>query len=181
MNNKLNHEILDISKRISSISKHYQSKFIFIEDLNFKGKSIDKGFNRLTKNLWHRNIFIQNLEKRCTIYGQKLYRVNPAYSSLIGNSMYDYVDPINASIEIGRRGYECIIKKSKQFYPTFCLKESLKHQWKETISDMTDNWRGLYDLVKNMKLSYRVSLKDIKMDFDVFRKKVRMYDIYQFN
>ena len=181
-NNKLNHEILDISKRISEISKHYQCKFIFIEDLDFKGKSVDKGFNRLTKNLWHRNIFIQNLEKRCTIYGQKLYKVNPAYSSLIGNCMYDYIDPVNASIEIGRRGYECIIKKSKQFYPTFCLKESLKHQWKETVNDITNNWKELYDLVKNMKLSYRVSLKNLEINsYNVFRKKVRMYDIYQFN
>ena len=181
LNNKLNHEILDISKRISEISKHYQCKFIFIEDLDFKGKSPDKSFNRLTKNLWKRNIFIQNLEKRCSINGQKLYKVNPAYSSLIGNCMYEYVDPVNASIEIGRRGYECIIKKSKQFYPTFCLKESLKHQWKETASDMTDNWKELFGLVKNMKLSYRVSLKDVKLSFDVFRQKVRMYDIYQFS
>ncbi len=182
LNNKLNHEILDISKRISDISRHYQCKFIFIENLNFKGKSSDKNFNRLTKNLWKRNIFIQNLEKRCNINGQKLYNVNPAYSSFIGNCMYNYIDPVNSSIEIGRRGYECIINKSKQFYPTFCLKESLKHQWKEMVNDITNNWKGLYDLViKNMKLSYRVSLKDMPMDFDVFRKKVRMYDIYQFN
>ena len=182
LNNKLNHEILDISKRISDISKHYQCKYIFIEDLNFKGNS-DKGvyFNRLTKNLWKRNIFIQNLEKRCSINDQKLFKVNPIYSSFIGNCMYEYVDSVNASLEIGRRGYECIIKKSKQFYPTFCLKESLKHQWKEMNNDMTDNWKRLYDLVKNMKLSYRVSLKDIKMDFDVFRQKVRIYDIYQFS
>jgi IS605 OrfB family transposase len=181
-NNKLNYEILDISKRISEISKHYQCKFIFIEELNFKGNSVDKNFNRLSKNLWKRNIFIQNLEKRCNINGQKLYKVNPAYSSFIGNCMYDYVDPVNSSIEIGRRGYECIINKSKQFYPTFCLKESLKHQWKEMVNDITNNWKESYDLItKNTKLSYRVSLKDIKMDFDVFRKKVRMYDIYQFN
>ena len=47
---------------------------------------------------------------------------------------------------------------------------------------MTDNWRGLYDLVKNMKLSYRVSLKNLEINsYNVFRKKVRMYDIYQFS
>ena len=181
LNNKLNHEILDISKRISDISKHYQCKFIFIEDLKFKFKDDNRKWNnRLLKNLWKRNIFVQNLEKRCSINGQKLYKINPVYSSLIGNCMYDYVDPVNASLEIGRRGYEIIIKKSKQFYPTFCLKESLKHQWKEMVNDIPDNWKKLFDLVKNMKLSYRVSLKDIKISFDVFRKKVRMYDIYQF-
>jgi len=179
LNNKLNHEILDISKRISNISKHYKCKFIFIEDLDFKEKNTYN--NRLLKNLWKRNIFIQNLEKRCNINGQKLFKVNPVYSSFIGNCMYDYVDPVNASIEIGRRGYEIIIKKSKQFYPTFCLKESLKHQWKEMINGITDNWKKLFDLVKNTKLSYRVSLNDTKISYDVFRKKVRMYDIYQFN
>ena len=31
------------------------------------------------------------------------------------------------------------------------------------------------------KSCYRVSLKDVKLSFDVFRKKVRMYDIYQFS
>ena len=179
LNNKLNYEILDISKRISDISKHYRCKFIFIEDLDFKGKNTYN--NRLNKNLWKRNIFIQNLEKRCNINGQKLFKVNPVYSSFIGNCMYDCVDPVNASIEIGRRGYEIIIKKSKKFYPTFCLKESLKHQWKEMISDITNNWKEFYDLIKNAKLSYRVSLENINCSYNVFRKKVRMYDIYKFN
>ena len=185
LNNKLNYEILDISKRISEISKHYQCKFIFIEDLYFKPKKEEKNkgkkFNRLTKNLWKRNIFIRNLEKKSVMNGQNMYKVNSVYSSLIGNCMYDYVDPINSSIEIGRRGYECIINKSKKFYPTVCLKQSLTHHWKEKIKDITGGWKKLFDDVKNMKLSYRVSLEDVKLSFDVFRKKVRMYNIYQFN
>ncbi len=41
------------------------------------------------------------------------------------------------------------------------------------------NWRELFDMVKNLKLSYRVSLKEVS-DFNVFSKKVRMYDVYQF-
>lgn len=182
LNNKLNHEILDISKRISTISKHYKCKFIFIEDLEFKSSNGSKGkaFNRLTKNLWKRNIFIQNLEKRCLTNNQKLYKINPAYSSFIGNCMYDNIDPVNSSIEIARRGYEIIIKKSKKFYPAVWLKESLKHQWKETVNDIPGSWKELFDLVKNSKTSYRVSLKDVN-NFNVFSKKVRMYDIYQFS
>lgn len=182
LDNKLNYEILDISKRISDISRHYQCKFIFIEDLNFKQKeNKNKGFNRLTKNLWKRNIFVQNLQKKSVTNGQKLFKVNPAYSSFIGNCMYDYVDPVNASIEIGRRGYECIIKKSKKYYPPVLLKQSFTHRWKEMVNDIQGSWKTLFDQVKNTKLSYRVSLKDVKSDFDVFRNKVRMYDIYQFN
>jgi hypothetical protein len=94
--------------------------------------------------------------------------------------MYDSVDPVNSSMEIARRGYEIIINKSKKFYPVVWLKESLKHQWKETVNDIPDSWKELFDLIKNLKLSYRVSLKDIN-DFNVFSKKVRMYDIYQFS
>ena len=93
--------------------------------------------------------------------------------------MYDYIDPINSSIEIARRGYEIIINKSKKFYPIVWLKDSLKHQWKETISEMPNNWKELFNLIKNSKLSYRVSLKDVNT-YNVFSKKVRMYDIYQF-
>jgi predicted transposase len=178
LNNKLDYEILNISKRISGISKHYKCKFMFIEDLEFKGKN--EWNNRLLKNLWKRNIFIQNLEKRCGIANQSLFKVNPAYSSFIGNCMYDSVDPINSSMEIARRGYEIIINKSKKFYPAVWLKESLKHQWKEKVSDIPCSWKELFDLVKNSKLSYRVSLKDVN-DFNVFSKKVRMYDIYQFS
>jgi uncharacterized protein YuzE len=165
LNNKLNHEILEISKQISNISKHYKCKYIFIEDLNFK--CVDKGkvFNRLTKNLWKRNILIENLEKRCNINNQKLFKINPAYSSFIGNCMYDFIDPINASIEIARRGYEIIIKKSKKFYPIICLKETLKHQWKEKVNVGTGSWKELFDLVKNLKMRYRVSTDDV-----VFRK-----------
>ena len=180
LNNKLDYEILNVSKRISEISKHYKCKFIFIEDLDFKtNNSKGNAFNRLTKNLWKRNKFIDNLQKRCNINGQKLYKINPAYSSFIGNCMYDKVDPVNSSMEIARRGYEIIIKKSKKFYPTVWLKQSLIHQWKETVNDIPDNWKELFDLIKNSKMNYRVSLNDVN-HYNVFRKKVRMCDVYQF-
>jgi len=179
LNNKLNYEILDISKRISDISKHYKCKFIFIEDLNFKNENKSKSFNRLTRNIWKKNIFIQNLEKRCCINGQYLYKMNPAYTTFIGNSMYNYSDPVNASIEIGRRGFEFFINRTKKFYPNFMLKESLIHRWKEMVSDSHESWKELYVLVKNSKQSYRVSLEDVE-SFNVFRKKSRMYNIYRF-
>ena len=183
LNNKLDYEILDISKKISGISKHYRCKFIFIEDLDFKSSdNKGKSFNRLTKNLWKRNKFIDNLNKRCNINGQKLFKVNPAYSSFIGNCMYELVDSVNSSIEIARRGYEIIINKSKKFYPTVWLKQSLIHQWKETVNDIpSGSWKELFDVIKNSKLSYRISLNEITNDFNVFRKKVRRYNIYQFN
>jgi IS605 OrfB family transposase len=165
LNNKLNHEIIEISKKISEISLKNKCKFIFIEDLKFKKEKSYKSFNRLTKNLWKRNIFIDNLDKRCILNGQKMYKINPAYTSFIGNCMYGYVDPINASLEIGRRGFEVIIKKTKKFYPELCIKDSLKDQWKEHFSEFPDSWKELFGLVKNSKLRYRVSIDTV-----VFRK-----------
>ncbi len=110
------------------------------------------------KNLWKREIFINNLEKRCSINGQKLYKVNPAYSSFIGNLQFNFDDPINASLEIGRRGYECIIKKTKQFYPELKLKEVLISQWKDKINiDNFKTWKDLFGFIKNLELRYRVS------------------------
>ena len=165
LNNKLNHEILEISKDISKLSKEFMCKFIFIEDLSFKGNT-NKYSNRKNKNLWKREIFINNLEKRCSINGQKLYKVNPAYSSFIGNLQWNFDDPINASLEIGRRGFECIIKKNKQFYPELKLKEMLVSQWKDKINiDNFKTWKELFGFIKNLGLRYRVSTGVVFSEF----------------
>jgi hypothetical protein len=155
LNNKLNYEIIEISKDISNLSKEFMCKFIFIEDLSFKGNT---RYNRKNKNLWKREIFINNLEKRCSINNQKLYKINPAYSSFIGNLQYDFDDPVNASLEIGRRGWKCIIKKTKQFYPEIKLKEELRSQWKDKLNlDNFKSWKELFGFIKNLELRYRVS------------------------
>jgi IS605 OrfB family transposase len=170
LNNKLNHEILEISKDISNLSKQFNCKFIFIEDLSFKGNTRS---NRKNKNLWKREIFINNLEKRCSINGQKLYKINPAYSSFIGNLQWDFDDPINASLEIGRRGFECIIKKTKQFYPELKLKEVLINQWKDKINiDNFKTWKDLFNFIKNLGLRYRVSTSVVFSEFKTSKSLV---------
>jgi IS605 OrfB family transposase len=171
LNNKLNHEILEISKDISELSKRFGCKFIFIEDLSFKGST--KYSNRKNKNLWKREILINNLRKRSSINGQKLYKVNPAYSSFIGNLQWKYDDPVNASLEIGRRGFECIIKKTKQFYPEIKLKEELIHQWKEKINlDNFKTWKELFSFIKNLELRYRVSTGVVFSEFKTSKSLV---------
>lgn len=172
LNNKLNHEILEISKDISNLSKEFQCKFIFIEDLSFKGNS-NKYSNRKNKNLWKREIFINNLQKRCSINGQKLYKVNPVYSSFIGNLQWNFDDPINASLEIGRRGFECIIKKTKKFYPELKLKEVLISQWKDKINiDNFKTWKDLFGFIKNLELRYRVSTGVVFSEFKTSKSLV---------
>ena len=164
--NKLKFETFEISKSISLIAKQFNCKTVFIEDLHFKGSSTIKISNRKNKNLWKRELFINNLTKRLNILGIRLYSVNPAYSSFIGNLMYDYTDAVNASIEIARRGFEYRIKKNKTgFYPNLLV----KHQWKEMATKITD-WKKFFIEVKNLKLKYRVSLNDCLHEFNVFQQ-----------
>lgn len=166
--NKLKFETFEISKSISLIAKKFNCKSVFIEDLNFMGSTKIKISNRKNKNLWKRNLFINNLKKRLNIIGIKIYEVNPAYSSFIGNMMYDYTDAVNTSIEIGRRGYEYNIKKNKnEFYPDLLV----KHQWKEMVTNVK-NWKEYFYKIKNMKLKYRVSLNDTKYKFKVFQQNL---------
>ena len=164
--NKLKFETFEISKSISLIAKQFNCKSVFIEDLHFKGSSTIKISNRKNKNLWKRELFINNLTKRLNILGIRLYSINPAYSSFIGNLMYDYSDAVNASIEIARRGFEYRIKKNKTgFYPNLLV----KHQWKEMATKITD-WKKFFIEVKNLKLKYRVSLNDCLHEFNVFQQ-----------
>lgn len=159
LNNKLKHETLQISKEITNIVKQFRCKFVFIEDLkNIAQANLDRGHktNRLTRNLWKRDYFVCNLEKKLKLANIKLFKINPCYSSTIGNLQYDYFDPINASIEIARRGFNVIIKKNKQFYPSDL---SIKDQWKEHFRECI-NWKEVFDQTKNSGLRVRVSLEE---------------------
>jgi IS605 OrfB family transposase len=133
LQNKISFETIEISKSIAKMAKEFNCYSMYIEDLGFK-QNVDnkhnKVGNRKCRNLWKRDKFVLNLTKRLNIDGIKIYKVNPAYSSFIGNLQYEYTDAINASIEIARRGYEYNIKKNKKgFYPSL----DVKHQWKEKI------------------------------------------------
>ena len=80
----------------------------------------DKGkkFNRLCNNNWCRDKLVNNLNKWCNIYGVKLIKVKPEYSSFLGNLVYRSLrlpDMILSSIEISRRGFE--------FYHQYILKD----------------------------------------------------------
>jgi len=184
LNNKLNHETLEISKAIEKIALQFRCKFVFIEDLKSISKpNIGKGhaLNRLTKNLWKRTYFTVNLEKRCKLNNIKLYKVNPMYSSVVGNLQHYYIDPINAALEVARRGYHIIILKDKAFYPEFTIKASLLNQWKEEGSEEVKDWKSCFKLIKNSKMRYRISLNEVEKPFKVLKmksikSKVTIYD-----
>lgn len=185
LNNKLKVEAYEVIKDISKLARHYRCKFIFLEDLSkidTRDSGLGKRFNRLTHNLWKRGLFEENLKKRARMFGAKVYKINPAYSSFIGNLKYEYSDPVNASIEVGRRCYDVIIKKNKKFYPEL-IKESLKDQWKEHLGDEVKDWKSFYHQMKNSRVKYRVQPGEVPRSFSCFSLKsvkslVKVYNFY---
>ena len=116
-NNKLKYELTIILKKLFNIVLHYKcSKFIMEElSINNDDKELNKESNRKIKNIWNKELIENIIKRRCNEKGICLEMINPCYSSFIGNIQYRYIDSINASIEIGRRG---LLKyKNGTFYP----------------------------------------------------------------
>ena len=179
--NKLKYETIEITNKIIGICKHYQVKNIAVEELNIRSKNNNKGknYNSLVINKWLRNLFQEQLNKRCKSFDINFFKVLPYYTSYIGNLQHDSFDPINASIEIGRRAYETIVIRNKQFYPNIEIKSKLRYQWKEYLNSVKE-WKELFIIIKNFKLRYRVSLEECKT-FNVLRmasikSKTLLYD-----
>jgi predicted transposase len=114
LQNKLKYETIEIAKQIFEIAKFYNCKYIFAEHLkNFKPFDF-KSLNRLCRQKWLKNLFIEQLQKRCLLNNIKFYKVLAQYTSIIGNLQYNFFDPINASIEIARRGYQIFHLRNKK-------------------------------------------------------------------
>ena len=172
-NNKRKHEVLEVAKDLMNAAKQCQCEMIVVEDLNMKSQDRSKGkkLNRLCNSFFVRNAFVNNLNKRCSINGIQFLKAMPAYSSFIGNFLYrglNLPDPILASIELGRRGYEfnaqyiektkekskTIIQPSLQKFDDLIHKSLEEFEIKESFKDLID----LYYMFnkKDSKMMYRV-------------------------
>ena len=174
---KRQYELIKTCHTINGLINYWKCKKLSIEDLNIK--SSDKGqgktFNRLCNNAWDRTLISNKLLMLSNIYGYELVKVNPAYSSFIGNLVYgnsDTPDMIAASIEIARRGYKKYEKK--WFYPVFNV-ERLDEQWKQTLTGVKD-WKNAFLKIKNSKVKYRVLLNDVIQNavFSKFNRKSKV-------
>lgn len=182
LNNKLEYETYQIVKNLIKKAIYYKVQLIGIEDLSIISKNLNKGnyLNGLINNKWLRNKFSTCLEKYCNIYGFKLQKVKPEYSSFIGNFLFrslNLPDMVLSSIEIGRRTYEFynqyitkqnkvqknIIQPNLKDFNSLCIK-SLEEFNIQNIEfkDLKD----LYYIFKNSKLTYRVP---IQSNVQVFR------------
>ena len=179
---KRQYELIKICHTINDLINYWKCKKLSIEDLNIKqsDKGQGKNFNRLCNNVWDRTLVTNKLLLLSNIYGYELVKVNPAYSSFIGNLVYgDKTTPdmIAASIEIARRGYKKYEKK--WFYPVFNV-ERLDEQWKQTLTGVKD-WKNAFLKIKNSKVKYRVLLNDVIQNavFSKFNRKSKI-TIYSF-
>ena len=180
---KRNFETIQIVKNLINKSIYYKCQLISIEDLNIKtsDKELGKHFNKLVNNSWCRNIFINNLTKRCNIHNIKLLKVKSEYSSFIGNFLYRHLnlpDMVLASIEIGRRGYEFynqyiskvkeikknIIRPNLSMFNKLYLKSLEEFKLQPIYKDLIE----LYNFFKKSKLKYRLSIDDFNLQFSRF-------------
>lgn len=182
LNNKRKYETLEVSKFLVNVAKHYQCECFVIEGVSIKSKDNKQGknFNRLVNNNWNRNKFVDNLKKRCNIYGMKLVEIEPQYSSIVGNLVYRNLklpDMVLSSIEISRRCYEFnlqYIKKIKAktkniIFPIMSklLIDKVKHSLEEVKCFIDfENWKQISSELKKSKIKYRFPL-----DESVFQTK----------
>lgn len=176
-NNKRKYEISIIWKDLFKKAVHYKTAYFIVEDLEFKDKSVNdfaKEFNREVENIWHRTLTAHLINKYCNILGIQKIEINPCYTSFIGNIKYKYFDPVNASLEILRRGIFKFIKDSFLPEVTDTDRNTMSNLIKSQVRDVCQstellqkvkslpNWRDLFYLFKQSEIKYRHFLKDVE-------------------
>ena len=180
LTNERHYEISLIVKYLINRCIHYKCELFVMEDLNIKRDDKEKGrnFNRLINNLWCRNLFENLISRRCIENNIRLLILEPSFSSFIGNLTFrneKLPDPILASIEMSRRGYEFknqyitkekLIKKNIIFdnseFNLSRISQSLEElSYKMEFKDIKD----LYNKTKNLDIRYRFPLN---LDSEVF-------------
>ena len=180
LKNKSKFEKIQICYDIINLLSYWKCSKLCIEDLNIKSSNKNQGktFNRLCNNVWDKNLVVNKLKILSNIYNFELIKVNPAYSSFVGNLLYgnsSTPDMVASSIEIARRGYKKFEKG--WFYPKFDV-ENLNEQWKQTEIGIK-SWKELYSKIKESKLKYRFLLDPINAVFSKIHKQ-KLICIYTF-
>lgn len=162
LTNKRKYELTIILKKLFNIAIHYKCSQFIMEDLSGNFKNSNKETNRKVKNIWNRELIQNIITRRCNQNGIELIKVNPIYSSFIGNIQHKYIDAVNASIEIGRRG---IYKyESGMFYPHISKEDLSTMEAKfgvDVLDDTLRDWVQIYKFLKDSfnkedEFSYRL-------------------------
>ena len=185
--NKRNYEIKQTARKLAELANHYQCSLFSIENLNIKSSDKGRGkfYNRLCNNLWNKHDFVHIAKKYCQLYEINLIKVDPAYSSFIGNMVYreeNLPDMILSSIEIGRRGYEFYhqyIAKDKQIKKNIIFPEleRVKNRVIQSLEELNYNvpfgtlCELYYTVKKNSGQRYRVPLDKVESSSKYYRNK----------
>lgn len=174
LNNKRKHGIYHIWKDLFEIVKYYNCGHIVMENLNKINTDLgNKVSNRKVNNVWYRTLSTNLINKYCNKFGLIKIEINPCYSSFIGNLTNNFIDPVNSSIEIGRRG---IFKyKKNNFYPkinigtimdTMSRLNNIQHRDVSYLKDC-NNWIEMYQKVRESGLRYRATIEDSQYQHNV--------------
>lgn len=187
--NKKRYELSILNKHIVSLCQHYQVEYVSLEDLNIKSsnKGLGKRYNKFVNNDWNRNYIVNNLIKWLNINDIKNIKVNPFYTSFIGQikNNKDY-DSVAAAKEVAFRCYLMIKNIKVQDYVNNFLSGSVTTHWKE-MSPNINTFKDLYNHFKTKKKSknsYRFLFSDAeKAKWSSFRLKSNKsnIDLIKFN
>ena len=199
LNNKRNHEIIEVAKNLINKCCYYKVENFIVEDLNIKVCDRNKGknYNRLCNNTWIRNKFLNNIQKRCKIFNINYLEVKPEYSSFTGNIIFRHLnlpDQVLSSIEILRRGFEFkhqyilkdndvkknIVKidiNNDKIFKELYIKSMEEFNIQENFKDIVDVY---FYFKRNSKLLYRVSLDNFSSCFREFLTKQTRLLMYKF-
>jgi len=129
--NKRQHELSILAKRLVLIARHCQASWIVTEHLSLPFRSKKGKVNRLVNRCWYRTGFVQCLVRRLEEAGLRHGQVDPAYSSMIGNSLWADLlkvpDPACAALEVGRRFLNPLARDAQASVP----KPNAVHLWKD--------------------------------------------------
>ncbi len=182
---KKEHELKEISKHLISIAIHYKCETFAIENLKFKpgDKGLGSFFNLLCNQSWNRNDLIESIQKWCNIFNIHFIKVYPLWSSMVGNYVFrhdnHYPDPVLASIEIGRRGYEVnaqkLGRKEKIENIAFPMTEDFKNEHIKSMEEFNMTClqsieEGIRSLKKSGKM-IRLSLEGFQIEFSRWKSQ----------
>lgn len=198
--NKKNYEIIQVAKNLINKCCYYRVENFVVEDLNIKPEDKYKGknFNKLINNQWLRCRFLNNIKKRCKIFGFNYLEVLPQYSSFIGNIVFrsfNYPDQVLSSIEISRRGYEFnhqyILKDKPQIKNIIKIDiitdNIFKNMFNKSMEEFNihENFKDIIDVYfyfkRNSTLFYRVSLDKFSSSLRTFSSKQSKVKHFVFN
>ncbi|AQT06568.1 hypothetical protein [Acetobacter persici] len=101
-----------------------------------RSRTKNRALNRLI-NFWGRSVILASLTRRARLAGLTVSTVHAAWSSTIGNLVFDLPDPCAAAAEVARRGLARACDRNADILPLYEPSLIAPHdQWKDCAREM---------------------------------------------